>query len=153
RRQLSRNRDRFVVIDEVVQSRRLTRHQGRPVAVSHAGARGQERIPVRQVRKRVNAYCRDLQLALQGTTVECLYILELVDEPQPIRIQPIVRECVKHKRVIGIRTMTNPDSRGTLVIHPLWSSSLSLKVGLCRRRDAGIAISSNPEVAYKNYCT
>ena len=55
---------------------------------------------------------RDLQLSLQGALVERLDVLELVDEPEPARVELVVGQGIEHEGIVGIGAVSDPDRGG-----------------------------------------
>src|SRR5437868_4613382 len=81
----------------------LFRHQDWAVAITHAGAAGQERVFVAHIGISVNADCGNIEFATKGAFVKCLDVLEYVLEFETIRRNQTFRQAVKHERIVRVR--------------------------------------------------
>src|SRR6185503_3037555 len=101
---------------EIILCHRRACHETRSVPVAHRCAMGQERIAVREVGVSMNGNSGDLELPQQGTLVQCLDILELVNVFDVINVDLSRGKRVKHECVVRIRTVREVNYVG----HPLF---------------------------------
>ncbi len=78
------------------------RDDHRPVAVAHARAAGQQRVLVEHVGVGVDRDRGDVQFAARRALVQRLDVLQDVLEPPAAGLDFVLRERVKHERVVGI---------------------------------------------------
>src|SRR5262249_24594239 len=100
-------------------------------------------IGVGQVGERVDAHGRDLELPLQGAAVEGLDVLELVDEGEPARVEPLLRQGVEHDGVVRVGAVPDPDGPSRIA-----GGAIALAHGLpCFPWPGGLSAPPPPVVA------
>ena len=81
----------------------------RPVVVADAGTARAQGVLVGDIRVSVQADGGQLQLAREGPLVQRLDILQLVREAIRPGVDLVVRQGVKHERVVGIGAVADAD--------------------------------------------
>ena len=86
------------------------RHHHWAIAIAHAGAAGQKRVPVAYISKCVNRDRGDVQLAAKGPFIQCLNIFKPMLETIPTQIDFVFRHRIKHESIVWIRRVTQREN-------------------------------------------